>query len=193
MTRRPSGRPRRDATPAVSGSDSEASVADFPSETAEQIAAAVRALRDVERIRPAVWETLDAPQRLAALQGVEDIMAAIQRRPKIPIIAQEMGSGEFGAFDGERVVVNVRHLLGDMPVEEIVDTIAHEGRHAYQQYAVENAGIVADESVTRAWAENLAHYLDAETYGQARYEGQPIERDAWSYAERIRRGLYEER
>jgi hypothetical protein len=69
-----------------------------------------------------------------------------------------------------------------MPVEEMVDTIVHEGRHAYQDFAVQHPAAVADQRVVAAWAKNRINYLDAERYGQELYQSQPLEADAWSYA-----------
>ena len=87
-----------------------------------------------------------------------------------------------------------RKADGGAPVQELVDTVVHEGRHAFQHYAVEHPGVVTDEHVVQAWAANMAPggYLSAEEFGQRRYQSQPIEADAWSYAARIRGAVYRE-
>jgi hypothetical protein len=163
---------------------------DFALDTELQIADAVRSLQGMESIQPKVWETFDPSERLTALQQVEETLAAIQGRPSIGVHAESVDPDVAGAFDGERITINGEHLRGGMPVEELVDTIIHEGRHAFQQYAVEHPGFLTDAAVTRTWAENFATYLDPETYGQELYQTQPVEADAWSYAGRICGAVY---
>lgn len=170
-----------DATGAVDGQ------ADVALETDLQVQDATAALGAMDDLSPKAWQTLDAGDRLAALQAVEEEMAAIQGRPSVEVVSETMPPGAFGAFDGERITVNADHLEGNMPIGEFVDTIVHEGRHAYQAYAVEHPGVVTDGALVQAWADNMApgNYLSAEMYGQEIYQSQPIEADAWSYAGRI--------
>lgn len=170
-----------DATGTVDGQ------ADVTVETDLQVQEATAALGAMDELAPAAWQTLDAGDRLAALQAVEEQMAAIQGRPSVAVVPEALPAGTFGAFDGERITVNTDHLEEEMPVGEFVDTIVHEGRHAYQAYAVEHPAVVTDSALVQAWADNMApgNYLSAELYGQELYQRQPIEADAWSYAGRI--------
>jgi hypothetical protein len=174
-----------DATGAVDGQ------ADVALETDLQVQDATAAIEAMDDLFPGAWQTLDAGDRLTALQDVVDQMAAIQGRPGVKVVPGAMPQGAFGAFDGEQITVNAAHLEGDMPVGEFVDTIVHEGRHAYQAYAVEHPGAVTDSALVASWAENMApgNYLNAEQYGQELYQNQPIEADAWSYAGRITANL----
>ena len=165
--------------------------ADFDRDTSLQIHEAVESLQQVETIEPSVWASLDADARLEVLQNVEERMAAIQGRPTVEVTSMPMGQNTFGGYDGARISLNADHLASDMPVEEFVNTIVHEGRHAYQDYAVHHPGFVTNQAVVDSWAENMVpgNYLTAEEYGQALYASQPIEADAWAYADRITRGL----
>jgi hypothetical protein len=161
--------------------------ADLQMETDLQVADAVERLQQIESIQPDVWQSLDSAGRLEGLQSVETQMAAVQGRPELEVTPSDLGPSTYGAFDGERLLVNANDLEGVMPVGEFVDTIVHEGRHAYQQFAVQNPGTIADSATLAAWADNMqpGGYLSAEMYGQEAYESQPIEADAWAYAGRI--------
>jgi len=166
--------------------------AGFSADTDRQIAEAAEALRALPEIQPWNWDALPPDERLTALQSVEDTLARVQQRPAVEVHSEAIGPGMYGYFDGERIAVNADQLKGSVPVEEMVDTVMHEGRHAFQQYAIEHPGAVSDEGVVDAWAANMAPggYLSAEEFGQRRYERQRIEADAWSYAGRIREALY---
>ena len=163
----------------------ENSALDFEVQTDVQVQEAITEINQIEEIRPAVWQELDAGERLRVLQSVEDCMSAIQNRPSVAVSAQEMDLGTFGGWNGQSIQLNAAHLESEMPVNEFIDTIVHEGRHAFQDYAVQNPGVVSDTNVMDAWAENRDNYLNAEEFGQELYMAQPLEADAWAYASRI--------
>jgi len=51
--------------------------------------------------------------------------------------------------------------LGDAKSRlELIDTIAHEGRHAYQHYAIEHPGFHPNTHEVDAWRENFKNYRD---------------------------------
>ncbi|SRR5258708_30079192 len=118
-------------------------------------------------------------------------MAALQGRPGLQLVTALLnGYGEYDV-DHERIVLNHLHLLGDKPVDELINTVIHEGRHAYQHFAVTHTGVLSDTAEVASWAENLApdNYLTAEQFGQELYASQPVELDAWNYADRITQAL----
>lgn len=169
---------------------------DFQNDTDLQIQDAVNSLSQIEEIQPQNWGNLEQGERLTTLQNVENHMAEIQQRDILPVVVDSnMHDNEFGGFNGEEIRINQNHLMGDQPVDEMVDTIVHEGRHAYQQYAINNPGVISDSEVVDQFEENLlpGNYLTANDYGQAAYENQPIEADAFEYAGQIRDGIYGER
>ena len=129
---------------------------DILSETNTQINEAVSEIRQIDGIQPDQWQALDFDARLATLQNVEDTMAHIQGRPQVAVTPQEMGEGVFGSFDGQAICINQDQLGSDMPAHEFVDTVVHEGRHAYQDYLVSHPEIVSDSTTVSQWAENLA-------------------------------------
>lgn len=164
---------------------------DFEIQTDVQVQQAVDEISQVEGIQPEVWENLNAGERLGVLQSIEDRMAEIQGRPPVPISACEMDASTFGGWNGQTIELNTSHLQSDMSVSEFIDTIVHEGRHAFQDYAIQNPGVVSDVGIVNAWAENRipGNYLRAEEYGQELYLAQPLEADAWAFAGRVTDGL----
>ncbi|MBG0787348.1 MAG: hypothetical protein H0S79_19835 [Anaerolineaceae bacterium] len=162
----------------------------FELETEGQIADSIDSLTQISEIQPENWEGLESDERLSALQSVEDSMSEIQNRPSVAIEAVEMGPGQFGGYDGNSIKINQEHLDGGQPVDENVDTIIHEGRHAYQEFVVNNPETITDQSVAQSWSDNFENYLDLQTYGAELYNSQPIEQDAWSYANSVRNGVY---
>ena len=168
------------------------SVADFAVDTANQVQEAVNAISQMDGIRPETWQTLEAGDRLGVLQGVENSMAEIQGRQPVEILPEELPENVFGGYDPVTQMININssHLHSDMPVQEYVDTVVHEGRHAYQDFAVRNPQVVSDVAVVNAWVENMHDYHTAELYGQEEYTNQPVEADAWNYAGEIRHGIY---
>ena len=65
---------------------------------------------------------------------------------------------------------------------QLIDTVIHEGRHAYQSYAIEHPSVHGDTPEARkeveGWAKNEGKYY---SHG-LRYYVQPQEADAYSYA-----------
>lgn len=161
------------------------------SRDAQQIGEATNRLGQFDEIKPEIWQRLEEPERLAALQQVENEMADVQSRPSVEVVADEMGEKSFGYFDGERMHVSADALRSDN-VSENVDTVIHEGRHAYQQYAIDHPGFHHDSAEVEAWNENMEDYLSVQMYGQEAYQNQPVESDAWDYASQIRQDLYGE-
>lgn len=160
---------------------------DHELDTEFQITSATERLNNMAELNHETWSTLDAQEKLDALQSVENTMAEIQQRPPVTIGMESMGANVFGGFDpvGGGISINADHLASDMPVSECVNTIVHEGRHAFQDYAIKNPEVVADPNIATAWAENAQNYLDPGLVGQEVYESQPMEADAFGYADRI--------
>jgi len=67
--------------------------------------------------------------------------------------------------------------------ENVMRTIAHETRHAYQHESVANPSknIVSDETV-KQWSANFKDYRNSEKHGLESYESQPVEYDAKKFA-----------
>lgn len=163
-----------------------------PSESEQsETAAAVESLRQVEGIRPDRWLNMEEPERVQALQEVETRMAGLQGRPSAEAISHQMDQQYAGYYDDGKIHMN-QNLVRSDNVADNVDTVIHEGRHAYQRHAIENPEAHDNPAEVNAWAENMepGNYVDPKLDPE-RYRKQPVEADAWQYAGEIRQALYE--
>jgi len=145
-------------------------------------------LRQIEGLSPERWSELSLDERLEALRELEHRLADIEGRPPVELRGECLGAGQCGYFDGREgiMVISEGLLQADSPLEAI-DTVAHEGRHAFQHYAVAHPEVHDDPFEVAAWRDNFANYLTAELYGYEAYRYQPVEADAWAYGEMIRK------
>lgn len=159
-----------------------------------QVEEASERLSNISEIQSENWDQLNETQRLETLQNVENQMAEIQGRQGMPILLNDLPANTFGQYDGEEIQINGNTIMdASMPVTEFVDTIIHEGRHAYQYYAIQNPGFEIDSDKVNQWAVNFEprNYLSPEEFGQEMYMNQPVETDAWNYASRITAAIYQ--
>lgn len=67
---------------------------------------------------------------------------------------------------------------------DAIDTIFHEGRHAFQRAAIQNPSRFGISSAqAQQWQYNFNHYLSSSHFGYERYYNQPVEADAFSFAD----------
>lgn len=141
----------------------------------------------IEGLNPSDWQELAPAERLAALNELESRLAEIEGRPAIELRGQSLGPGSYGYFDPlENIMVVSEDLLRSPSPQEAIDTVAHEGRHAYQHYAIDHPGFHPDAHEVAAWRDNFDNYLTASLYGYEAYRNQPVERDAWAFGEMVR-------
>lgn len=141
---------------------------------------------NITELYPEVWQGLELDERIGAMKELESRLSLVELRPVVPLSFENLGEGVCGYFDGQMIHVNMNILSDSSPLEAI-DTVAHEGRHAYQHYAVSNPEIHDDPKEVALWAENFKSYISAEMYGYELYRNQPVEADAWEYGETIRK------
>lgn len=144
-------------------------------------------LHATEGLSREAWEGLSVNERLEALQTLECKLAEIQGRDPVLVLYSET-PGENGHYDPETrtITLNAEQLSNPRQRLELVDTIAHEGRHAYQHYATEHPGFHPDAREVEAWRENFVHYRNGTKEGLLDYRLQPIEADAWSYGHLVK-------
>jgi hypothetical protein len=157
----------------------------------EQIRHGVEALSQMETLRPEVWEKLSWEQRLATLQEVENRLAEVEGRPQVEIVAAALGPYMNGLYNFRQIQLNGEHLCRH-DVAHLVETVAHEGRHAYQHYVLWFPWMHPDPADVQSWRLNTqpGNYLTPLQYGYELYRNQPIEADAWAFGTAIREGLY---
>ena len=103
-----------------------------------------------------------------------------------PLEFKEMPSNNMGAYNPETntITLNSKLLENDNP-QTTMETILHESRHAFQQYAVDHPWrVTVDSNTIATWEDNFNYYIRPEWDFEA-YEKQPLEADANSYAENV--------
>lgn len=148
---------------------------------------ALRALTDE------TWNSLNVDDKISLLQSVENEVAAREGRQPCQVTGEFIHSSDKGITLGyynqstRGITINTEQLVtqskygSDYRVH--LDTILHEGRHAYQHQAVLGEIEHEDHEAAQAWADNMApgHYISYEKNPRG-YYSQPIERDARGFA-----------
>lgn len=149
------------------------------------------------------WRTMDFNQRLDALQEIEIRMAAKQRRRPCRVRCEPKPAGSQGCFDGNEIVLNdsllreSKSLFKSMSGKGIaaLDTVIHEGRHAFQRAVVAGkTDVKVSPDLRRLWAFNTAMYISTGSNKDPAmfclYAFQPLERDAREFAGRELANIY---
>ncbi len=133
------------------------------------------------------WKQASYYGRLNLLQGIENHIAQRDGRSTREVEPIQMESDrEHGYYDSrtpDYIYINRNFLIRDDCNYSAVDTVLHEGRHAYQDDVIK--GIVAhDESERALWEKNFKPgvYNDPESGPYYEYRYQPIEVDANDFA-----------
>jgi hypothetical protein len=146
-------------------------------------------LDGIRELDPDRWPELSPEQCHEALQKAERSLAQAQGREAKPVRLEALPPNQKGYFDGEQITINEQLVQGD-DVRQAVTTLTHEGRHAYQRYAVEHPEIHGDQAEVKQWQENFAHYKNPQRDGFRAYYNQPVEVDARDYAQRVVNARY---
>lgn len=150
-------------------------------------------LRAISELAPTMWETLPIHQRVAALHRVEYMMAELQARPAATLVVKSDTGDAYGGYDpqAEHIFLS-HHFISDASAREVVEAVIHKGRHAYQTYAMKHPAFHPDLDEVGRWRINNLYYLHAHIWGDQTYRDQPVERDAFAYAEAVAQHLYGE-
>ena len=96
------------------------------------------AFLEIPELKYENWEHLSPEERIDALQRMETLTAEIEHRPMAPIVGEQMGSSTYGYFSPEdgMIHINLDYLTNNSYESycETLDTLFHEGRHAYQTF-----------------------------------------------------------
>ena len=159
--------------------------------SSSQEARIIDAWRGIDGLRPERWAKAGQEERVVALQQAENEAARIQGRHPLPIVIDHAaGEVDYGYYDGHTINIG-KYSLDNDAVHDIANTLAHEGRHAYQDYAIAHPGLHNSDEEVRAWEENMrpGGYIMFENDPEG-YYAQPVEVDARSYGDRIMFGVY---
>lgn len=151
-----------------------------------------------------VWSTLTEEEKVEVLQIIENHIAEEQGRLNCPIRSKALYTGTDGVVmgvydrDDKSIQVNALQLEPTSKYghdsERMIMTCLHEGRHAYQNQAIEGLIEHDDPEEVELWKQNLAegHYIRFYQNPRAYYL-QPVEVDARTFAENRYAALVNER
>ena len=167
----------------------------------EQIQQISDAMSDIKELQQSNWEKLDVNQRVETLNVLERRIAEIAHRPDCPIYIENKGSiticdgealGKLGGYNPESkdIAINSELVKSNNPVAlyEILETVVHEGRHAYQDYNVNECEVHPRHSEVVSWSETMEGGKwgysggSSSLLGQRLYEQQSVEIDARNFA-----------
>ena len=137
------------------------------------------------------WKELPFDKRVDLLQHIENEVSPIAHRPSCSIQIESLGKGYFGYYSPktETITINSDYIKSNdiSDYREVLDTIFHEGRHAYQYYNLTEREVHPRQGDLSNWKANLFDYgyQEASTQGFAAYYLQPQEADARAFAEDI--------
>lgn len=167
-----------------------------------QIEQISKVLSDCKELKFDNWCNLELSERIDVLNALEKQIAEIEHRPACPVNYDvSMGSiqicgdnvyGRLGGYsqDTKDITLNANMVESNDPTAylEVIDTIVHEGRHAYQDYNIHVCEVHPRHSEVSSWAETMGdgkwrYWGDCSTeLGQRLYEQQSVEIDARNFA-----------
>ena len=156
-----------------------------------QIEQASDAMQNIEGLDFEEWKELSFDERVEVLQKLEYTLAQIEHRPGCDLNVKSMPEGNYGYFSSRSydITLNSRDIKSDSfkDYKECIDTIVHEGRHAYQHYnlTVREVHPREGELTNWKWNEFDLGYRNAQIHGFKAYWSQPMECDARAFAEDV--------
>ena len=140
------------------------------------------------------WQHLERSEKVDVLNQLETKIASIEHRPPCPIKDVKLKPGLWGGYNPVTKTIDINRDYIDKSgkdyyfYSEIVDTLVHEGRHAYQDYNVNERIVHPRHSEVESWSDTMAggkwgYWGDCSNeLGQRLYEQQSVEIDARNFA-----------
>ncbi len=152
--------------------------------------------RDIPELSFDRWKELDVDQRAEVLNVFEQKIAEIEMRDAMVVEHEATKTSLMGYYNGSKLVISDNLLSSDNyeAYKETLNTLFHEGRHAYQDYNLYVARTEASSELVESWRVNLQElgYESASglqsifsNKGYYKYYTQPIEVDARFFAETV--------
>ena len=144
--------------------------------------------RAAQIFSPDQWRVADLSSRLSDFRTAEQVITdelSVERAPAVldPGLTSEQDT--MGWSDGERVVVAAWTVEADTPTD-MLETLAHEYRHQWQQKVIDGDLVHPDgEAARAALADGKATY---QTYDFDAYVDNALELDAEAFALTVSRG-----
>lgn len=151
-------------------------------------------LKDCSALRFQSWRALSSEDRMQVLNSLEKDIARIEHRRPVPVYAVPLREGNWGGYDptDKTITINSAYLDDSSQnpeiFKEILDTLIHEGRHAYQDYNMNEREVHPRHSEIDSWRENESRGYyggDASELGARLYRFQPQEIDARQFAQDV--------
>lgn len=116
-------------------------------------------LETVDELKYENWRKLSLSQRAEVLNKIEQNVAAIEHRPALKVELEQMKPRSLGyqCAAENKIVLNTLYVSANSRDlhREVIDTIIHEGRHAYQHYNTDVKTIHESISEVKTWYENF--------------------------------------
>lgn len=116
-------------------------------------------LESVDEIKFEKWSKLSLEQKKEVLNRIEQNVASIEHRPALRVELEQMKPRTMGyqSADEYKIALNTLYVgSNDSNMHRaVIDTIIHEGRHAYQHYNVDVKLIHESGSEVASWKENF--------------------------------------
>jgi hypothetical protein len=142
---------------------------------------------DISVFTTSNWANSSLIERLDALQNLENLFAGAQRRKSRSVSVTNLDRGVMGQYSPRKQdVISISRELLENPTGnfEAMDTIIHEGRHAYQDDCIMwlCTPLPADTLSVSGWRENMPGRGGMYFSKGFSYRYQPVEADAYRYA-----------
>lgn len=131
----------------------------------------------------------DFAERLAALNGLDIDITFFQDNDIRDCGGYHAGTNT-ASFNIVELMWDGEHEAFEARILNFLDTIVHEQRHAVQIRAIREKGFwQVDDERRVSWANNLPPLYIRPSVDARAYRTQPVERDAFTYAELVLRGV----
>lgn len=153
-------------------------------------------LNGMDELNPFFWSSLSIEQRVDVLNSIDEKIAGMTKRTPCRVEAVALEDNLNGlAFPDGRIYLNQR-LFDDCSrtgLSKCLETLLHEGRHAYQNYNLNVRVVEQNSERVESWRLNHemgyengeSGLLDYRNMGFKRYLAQPVEVDARVFAESV--------
>lgn len=146
---------------------------------------------DMPELRYDEWKELSCEERVAALNQLEQKVADIAMRTPLEVRSEALQDNVMGYCNGESLTISERLLMSDSEESygEVMNTLFHEGRHAYQDYNLYVERVEQNGELVDSWRVNFdilgydnGDRLIFKDLGFYEYYTQPVEVDARVFA-----------
>ena len=131
------------------------------------------------------WNSLTDSEKIETLNQLEGNLAELQGRNPVEIQVKNMdsfwdtlkGRTRYGYYDPNTGEIYINSSLLNSPekLPGAIDTVIHEGIHAYQHQCINGEVEHYNPQQVVDWAENFRNYKSAALYGMEVYLNQPVE------------------